>query len=241
MKISVVIPTFNEVDNVEKLVEELLKLEMEMEILYVDDSSPDGTADKVLEMAAKHPKNVFLLKRLGKGGRGAACMAGFQWFLERGLEEEDILVEMDADMSHHPRHFPALLEVMENADLAVGSRYGPGGRIENWPLHRTLLSKFANMFAKFVLGIPLSDYTTGYRFYRAKVLNDIAYHQIHAKGYIVLTEMAYQIYLKGYRLGEAPITFVNRVRGDSNLSVGEIASAFTGVLRLKWDHLLGRL
>jgi len=240
MKLSVVIPTFNEVDNVERLSKELIQLDIDMDILFVDDSSPDGTSEKVLEVAKEHPQ-VHLLKRLGKGGRGAACMAGFQWFFERGVKDDNILVEMDADLSHDPADLPKLIDAMENADMVVGSRYLPGGRIENWPAHRTLLSKFANQFAKCILNIPLSDYTTGYRLYRARVLEDISYHQIHATGYIVLTEMAYQIHLKGYRLGEAPITFVNRVRGESNLSLGEITSAFTGVLRLKWDHLLGRI
>jgi dolichol-phosphate mannosyltransferase len=240
MKLSVVIPTYNEVDNVQNLSEELLKLDHEITILFVDDSSPDGTADKVIEVSKTHPE-VHLLKRLGKGGRGAACMAGFQWFFERGVSGDDYMIEMDADLSHHPKDLQKLLDAMEESDMVVGSRYLPGGRIENWPVHRTLLSKFANIFAKFVLNIPLSDYTTGYRVYRAKVLQEISYHHINSKGYIVLTEMAYQIHLKGFRLGDAPITFVNRVRGDSNLDLVEIFSAFTGVLRLKWDHMLGRI
>ncbi len=231
--ITVIVPTYNEVDNVEPLTRRLLDLGLEMTILFVDDSSPDGTSPKVREVATRHPE-VHLLERLGKGGRGGACMAGFQWCVDRGIAENDVIVEMDADLSHAPEDLPAFLEkIHSGADLVVGSRYLPGGRIENWPWTRTWLSIIANRWAKFVLSMPLTDYTTGYRAYRGSVFSHFQWHEIQARGYIVLTEMAWQLHHRGCVLAEVPIVFVNRVRGESNLSIGEIVSAFTSVLRLR--------
>jgi glycosyltransferase involved in cell wall biosynthesis len=161
------------------------------------------------------------------------------------MDEDDFIVEMDADLSHDPRDLPSLLSALEKTDVVVGSRYLPGARIENWPWSRTLLSRLANLWARFVLGIPLSDYTTGYRAYRARVFRELDYHRIHAKGYIVLTEMAWQLFEKGFSFSEVPITFVNRRRGESNLSLLEIISAFVNILVLRlesWSSaLVGRI
>ncbi|MGE4160052.1 MAG: polyprenol monophosphomannose synthase [Planctomycetota bacterium] len=236
MKLFVVVPTFNEKDNVERLVTGLMALNPRPQVLYVDDSSPDGTADEVERWGKTFPE-VRVLRRLGKGGRGSACMAGFQRCFEQGLADDDVVIEMDADMSHNPSQIPSFLSSIEaGADLVVGSRYLPGGRIENWPLARTVLSIWANRFAKVVLGMPLTDYTTGFRAYRGSTLRKLNFSQIHARGYIVLTEMAYQIHLAGGRLAEVPIVFVNRTRGESNLSLGEVVSAFTNVIRLRFDR-----
>lgn len=241
MRLFVIVPTFNEKDNVERLVTGLMALSPRPTVLYVDDSSPDGTADEVERWGKSHPE-VKVLRRLGKGGRGSACMAGFQWCFDQGLTDDDVVIEMDADMSHNPSQIPSFLAAIgSGADLVVGSRYLPEGRIENWPLSRTILSIWANKFARLVLGMPLTDYTTGFRAYRAGILRKLDFSRIHSRGYIVLSEMAYQIHLTGGRLAEVPIVFVNRTRGESNLSLGEVVSAFTNVLRLRWDRFKGSL
>lgn len=231
---TVIVPTYNEIDNVEPLVRRLLDLDHDVRILFVDDSSPDGTSGRVREVAARKPR-VHLLERLGKGGRGGACMAGFQWVVERGLRDDDIVVEMDGDLSHAPEDLPRLVALLDEVDLAVGSRWVSGGRVENWPWGRWVLSRLANRWARLILGIPMSDYTTGFRAYRGSVFKHLDWHRIEARGYIVLTEMAWQIHNRGLAIGEVPITFINRVRGESNLSLGEVASAFTSVLRLRWQ------
>jgi len=197
----------------------------------VDDNSPDGTAAAAHEVAERRPGRMHVLCREGKGGRGGAVLAGFKWGLGG---DYDLFFEMDADFSHRPEEIPLFLSAMGEADVAVGSRYLPASRIVNWPRSRRFFSRWANRYARFFLGIPISDYTNGYRCYRRAAVEALDPGAVDATGYVVLSEVAYQLHLKGFRFADVPTEFVNRRRGESNLSVGEIVSAFTAVLRLRW-------
>jgi dolichol-phosphate mannosyltransferase len=229
-KILIVIPTYNERDNVGALCEGLLSRPEAPDVLVVDDNSPDGTAAAAEEAGARFPGRLHVLRRKGKGGRGGAVLAGFAWGLER---EYEYFFEMDADFSHRPEELPLFLEAAREADVVVGSRYLPASRIVNWPRSRRFFSKLANRYARFFLRIPISDYTNGYRCYRRAAVEALDADAVNASGYIVLSEVAYQLFRRGFRFADVPTEFVNRRRGESNLSPGEIISAFTGVLRLR--------
>jgi dolichol-phosphate mannosyltransferase len=229
-RILIVIPTYNERDNVPALCRTLLERPERPDVLVVDDNSPDGTAAAAEAVAAEFPGRMEVLCREGKGGRGGAVLAGFA----RGLPGDyDLFFEMDADFSHRPEELPLFLEAAAAADVVVGSRYLPDSRIENWPGARRFFSKLANRYARFFLRIPISDYTNGYRCYRRSAVEALDPSLIDASGYIVLSEIAYQLYLRGCRFADVPTVFVNRRRGQSNLSRTEILTAFLGVLRLR--------
>jgi dolichol-phosphate mannosyltransferase len=229
-RILVIIPTYNERDNVAALCEELLARPEGLHVLVVDDNSPDGTAAAAREVAARHPGRMEVLCREGKGGRGGAVLAG----LAHGLRGDyDFFFEMDADFSHRPEEIPLFLEAAADADVVVGSRYLPASRIVNWPRARRFFSKWANRYARFFLGIPISDYTNGYRCYRRAAAEALDPRAVDATGYVVLSEVAYQLYLRGFRFADVATEFVNRRRGESNLSAGEILSAFAAILRLR--------
>jgi dolichol-phosphate mannosyltransferase len=229
-KTLVVIPTYNEREDVAALCEELLARPETLFVLVVDDNSPDGTAAAAREVAARHPGRMEVLCREGKGGRGGAVLAGFA----RGLQGAyELFFEMDADFSHRPEEIPLFMKAAADADVVVGSRYLPASRIVNWPRSRRFFSKWANRYARFFLGIPISDYTNGYRCYRRAAVEALDQSAVDATGYVVLSEVAYQLHLKGFRFADVPTEFVNRRRGESNLSVGEIFSAFGAVLRLR--------
>lgn len=230
----IVIPTYNERGNIERLIAELLHLPYPLDILVVDDNSPDGTGKIVDEIAEKEPR-VKIIHREGKGGRGGATIDGFRYGLSQG-EKYTYIMEMDADFSHSPVDLPKLLEKAKEYDVVIGSRYLPGSKIVNWGPMRTIFSHLANFYAKAILRIPISDYTNGYRLYRREVLALLDFDKIEKKGYIVLSELAYQIHLLGFRIGEVPTVFVNRQRGASNLTFGEIYSAFVTVLKLWWRY-----
>ena len=229
-KILVVIPTYNERDNVGALCDELLARPERLDVLVVDDNSPDGTAAEAEEVAQRYPGRLHVLRRGGKGGRGGAVLDGFAWGLGGGYE---YFFEMDADYSHSPGEIPRFLEAARGADVVVGSRYLPTSRIVNWPRARRFFSRLANRYARFFLRIPITDYTNGFRCYRRAALEALDADAIDASGYVVLSEVAYQLYRRGFRFAEVPTKFVNRRRGESNLSPGEIISAFVGVLRLR--------
>jgi dolichol-phosphate mannosyltransferase len=227
----IVIPTYNEKENIARLVEVIMSLPYPISVVIVDDNSPDGTgiiADKL----SKKFERVKVIHRKGKGGRGSACIEGFQYALK---QEQDInyIFEMDADFSHDPKEIPKFLENIENYDMVIGSRYTEGSKIVNWSKLRRIFSKLANFYARSLLKIPITDYTNGYRCYKKDVLNNIDFNKINSTGYVVLSEMAYQIAKKGYKIGEIPIVFVNRKRGESNLTLKEIFSAFISILRIK--------
>jgi len=237
LKILIVIPTYNEADNVERLVRTLLELNAAPDVLVVDDASPDGTGEVADGLAAELPGRVSVIHREAKDGRGGAVLSG----LARGLADGyEILFEMDADFSHDPAEVPAFLDAIKKYYFVIGSRYLPESRIVDWPASRTFFSRWANRYARFFLRIPITDYTNGYRCYRADALERLDFEAIDSKGYIVLSEIAWQLHRAGLSVGEVPTVFVNRSRGESNLNLGEVFSAFTGVLKLWARGLVAR-
>lgn len=229
----IVVPSYNEAENIERLTEALLS--HGADVLVVDDDSPDGTSPIVESLSKKHPGRVHLLCRKGgKNGRGGATLDGFKWALER--PQYDPIFEMDADFSHDPAELPRFLEAVKTADVVVGSRYLPQSRIVNWPLRRRVFSRLANALAAFVLRLPLSDYTNGYRCYRRSALEKLKPENIPEKGYIVLSYIAAQLAANGCRFHDVSTTFVNRRRGVSQLSRGEVFQALRGILRVR-KHL----
>ncbi len=234
----IVIPTFNERPNIVQLADRLLELYPQADVLVVDDSSKDGTADAVREAQARHGTGrLQLLVRFGKGGRGSAVLAGFQKALDGPYA---YAMEMDADFSHKPEEIALFWEKIKTCDCVIGSRYLPGSEIHHWGWKRTFFSHYANMYARAVLKIPLSDYTNGFRLYTRRALESIDPSMIDAKGYVVLSEVAYQLHKKNMRFGEVPTVFVNRRRGASNLGFHEISEAFFSILRIRWPRVFGR-
>jgi dolichol-phosphate mannosyltransferase len=224
----VVIPTYNEKDNIERLISALRAVDKTLRIIVVDDASPDGTSAEVERLGAT------LIRRAGKQGRGSAVLAGFH----EGLKDPaaKAFVEMDADFSHDPNELAGTVKALDHADLVVRSRYLPGSRIVNWPPARKVFSKLANVFARALLGIPLSDYTNGYRAYSRKAVEALEFEKIVPAGYITLSATALALHEKGFKIAQLPSVFVNRRRGESNLTAREIASAFTGLLRLRFKR-----
>jgi dolichol-phosphate mannosyltransferase len=219
-----VVPTYNERENVSPLIDELLQQAANLDVWVADDGSPDGTADEVRSAMARQAGRVELVERQAKGGRGAAVIAAFKKALAdpRGY---DILFEMDADFSHHPREIPKFLEKLETHDMVIGSRYVEGGGTSEWGVSRPLLSWLANKYIKLVAGIPVRDTTSGYRGYRREVLEATDFDRIKIEGFAVHGEMAYQAWVNGFRLGEVPIHFKNRARDASKLTGREIYMA----------------
>jgi dolichol-phosphate mannosyltransferase len=228
-KTLIIIPTFNERDNIAALGEELLSRPEGLDVLVVDDNSPDGTAAAARELAARYPGRLEVLCREGKGGRGGAVLAGLAWGMAR---DYDYLFEMDADYSHRPAEIPRFLDAAREVDVVVGSRYLPASKIENWPLSRRIFSRIANEYARLLLRIPITDYTNGFRCYRRAAAAALEPEKINSSGYVVLSEVACQLHRKGFKFADVATAFVNRRRGASNLSAGEIVSAFLAVLRL---------
>ena len=222
----VILPTYNEKDNVIVLSEGVLAESDKVEILVVDDASPDGTGDLV-ERAGEGEPRLHLLRRAGKLGLGTAYLAGFRYGLDEGY---DAIFTMDADRSHNPRYLPAMLSLLEEDDMVVGSRYVPGGGIENWPVHRRLLSTFANFYARTMLRISVHDCTSGYRGYRREVLETVDPFEVKSSGYSFLYEMVWRVSRAGFRIGEVPIVFEERVAGDSKINSSEIYVAAFRVL-----------
>jgi dolichol-phosphate mannosyltransferase len=210
----VVIPTYNEIESIEAVVERVLAADDRAEVLVVDDSSPDGTGDLVAKLGDAEPR-VHLLRRPGKQGLGAAYRAGFAWGMERGY---DALVEMDADMSHPPERLPALLDGLAAADLVIGSRYVPGGSTVNWSPLRKLISRGGNTYVQLALGLPVHDATAGYRAYRVEVLEALPVSAVASNGYCFQVEMAHRAWREGFRVAEVPITFTERASGVSKMS-----------------------
>jgi dolichol-phosphate mannosyltransferase len=216
MNVLVVVPTYNEAENIDRVLRRIRSAMAEATVLVVDDGSPDGTAD-LAELAGKELGDVEVMRRHGKSGLGSAYRAGFRWGLERGF---DAFVEMDADLSHEPEALPDLVGALSgDCELAVGSRYVPGGVIPNWAWHRRLLSRGGNVYASSVLGLGVSDSTSGFRAYAATVLRRIELDRIRADGYGFQIEMTYQAKRAGATVVEVPIRFVDRVEGESKMSM----------------------
>lgn len=213
-RVLVVIPTYNEADNVRIIVDRVRTATPNVDVLVADDGSPDGTGDIVDELAAADPQ-VHALHRTEKNGLGAAYLAGFAWARDRGY---DAVVEMDADGSHQPEQLPLLLDALAEADAVIGSRYVRGGKVVNWPVSRQMISKIGNLYVRVVLGMPVRDATAGYRTYRMPVLDKIELDKAASQGYCFQVEGSWRSHKSGCRLVEVPITFVERERGQSKMS-----------------------
>ena len=231
----VIIPTYNEKENIESIVRAVLALEHGFHILVIDDGSPDGTADIVKRlMATDFPHELHLVERSGKLGLGTAYIAGFKWAIEHGY---DFVFEMDADFSHDPKDLPRLYEACakDGYDVAIGSRYVSGVNVVNWPMGRVLMSYYASKYVRFVTGVPIHDTTAGFKCYKRRVLETIELDKIRFKGYAFQIEMKYTAYKIGFKIKEVPVIFVNRREGVSKMSGGIFGEAFFGVMRLRWD------
>ena len=231
----VIIPTYNEKENIEKIIRAVFGLEKDFDILVIDDGSPDGTAAIVKElMAGEFASRLHILERKGKLGLGTAYITGFKWALEKGYE---FIFEMDADFSHDPNDLPRLYAAThdDGFDVAVGSRYVSGVNVVNWPIGRVLMSYFASKYVRMVTGFKVNDTTAGFVFYRRKVLETINLDEIRFKGYAFQIEMKYTAHKIGFKIKEVPVIFVNRREGTSKMSGGIFGEAFFGVMRLRWD------
>jgi len=231
----VVVPTYNERENVTPLVRELVAQGPQIDVWVADDGSPDGTGEAVRALMAEYPGRVELLDRKEKGGRGAAVIAAFK----RGLLDPrgyDVLFEMDADFSHHPREIAKFLERIRDCDMVIGSRYVPGGGTSEWGFSRAALSWLANKYIRLLAGLPIRDTTSGYRAYRRQVLEELDLDRIKIKGYAVHGETAYQAWVHGFRLAEVPIHFRNRRRDASKLTAEEIYMALANFALLRFRY-----
>jgi len=228
----VIIPTYNEKENIENIIRAVFGLEKMFHILIIDDGSPDGTAYIVKRMQGEYPERLFLIERKGKLGLGTAYICGFNWSMARGY---DFIFEMDADFSHNPNDLPRLYAacVEQGADVAVGSRYCGGVNVVNWPLSRVLMSYFASVYVRFITGMKVRDTTAGFKCYRRSVLETIELDKIRFKGYAFQIEMKYTAFKCGFQIVEVPIVFVNRVLGVSKMNSSIFGEALFGVLKLK--------
>lgn len=227
----VIIPTFNEIENIEKMLNTVMALPGGFEVLVVDDGSPDGTAVAVRRLMEVHGGRIHLEERTGKLGLGTAYIHGFKWALAR---EYSHVFEMDCDFSHNPEDLPRLLEACtEGADVSIGSRYVQGVNVVNWPMSRVLLSYFASVYVRFVTGMPIQDATAGFKCYKRETLAGIDFSKIHFVGYAFQIEMKFIAWRKGLILKEVPVIFTDRTEGTSKMSSGIIKEAIFGVMKLK--------
>ena len=235
----VIIPTYNEKENIEAIVRKVFSLPVDFHILVIDDGSPDGTAGIVKGLQAEFPEQLHLLERSGKQGLGTAYLTGFRWSLDHGY---DYVFEMDADFSHNPddllRLYAACAE--EGADLAVGSRYCNGVSVVNWPIGRIIMSYYASAYVRGVLNMKVYDTTAGFVCYSRKVLETIDLDDVQMKGYGFQIEMKYTAYRLGFKIREVPIIFINRQLGTSKMSSGIFGEAFWGVIKLRFRKIKGR-
>lgn len=229
----VIIPTYNEKENIGKIVEAVLSLKKDFHVLIVDDGSPDGTAQIVKSLQQAHPDTLFLIERQGKLGLGTAYITGFKWGLQR---QYDYFFEMDADFSHNPQDLVRMHKACttQRADVVIGSRYVKGGKLENWPIDRILLSYGASLYVRLVTWMPVKDPTAGFVCYRRKVLETIDLDKIRFVGYAFQIEMKYAARLLGFKIVEIPITFADRMEGSSKMSRGIVKEAIWGVLQMRF-------
>ncbi len=229
----VIIPTYNEKENVERMLRKVFSLEKAFHVLVVDDGSPDGTADIVRKLQSEFANSLHLLERKGKQGLGTAYIAGFRWALER---QYDFVFEMDCDFSHNPDDLLRLYDACANggADVAVGSRYVKGGKVANWPMGRILMSYFASLYVRMILWIHVKDTTAGFKCYRRHVLENIGLEEVRFVGYAFQIEMKYRAIRKNFTVVEVPITFVDRQFGKSKMSTHIFKEAFWGVFQMRF-------
>lgn len=234
----VIIPTYNERENVPRVVPKVLSQDPRIDVLVVDDASPDGTGELAGELAEENPR-VHVLRRTGERGLGPAYIDGMRWGLERAYA---LLFEMDADLSHPPRHLPEFIEKMEQADVVIGSRYTDGRvTVINWPIRRLLLSYFGTVYARIVTGLPVSDATGGYNCFRREVLESLDLDRIESNGYAFQIELKLRAWRKGFRITEIPIVFTERDSGESKMSKKIVREAVWKVWKLRFLELIGKL
>jgi len=228
----VIIPTYNEKENISKIILNVFSLDSDFDILIIDDNSPDGTATMVKELMGIYPKSLFLIKRAGKLGLGTAYLEGFKWAMDHSYE---YIFEMDADFSHDPKDLRRLKEICktQEADLVIGSRYISGINVINWPLKRVLMSYFASVFVRKITGMPIMDTTAGFICYRQIVLKTLDLEKIKMKGYGFQIEMKFKTWKYGFKILEIPIIFTDRKEGTSKMSGGIFGEAFKGVIKMK--------
>ncbi len=228
----VIIPTYNEIDNIEKMIRTVITLSIPFDILIVDDNSPDGTASIVQTLMQEFPDRLHLILRKEKNGLGKAYIAGFQWALQKKYE---YIFEMDCDFSHDPNDLIRLMDTcLKGSDLAVGSRYCKGGQVKNWPVGRILMSYLASLYVRMVLCIPIHDATAGFKCYKRKVLQEMNFNIIQFTGYAFQIEMKYAAYKSGFKIAEVPILFKDREQGQSKMSIKIFREALLGVLKMKF-------
>ncbi len=236
MKTFVMIPTYNESENIKILIDKILKLRInDLHIVVVDDNSPDGTANEVQKIS-KSKKNVYLLLRKSDKGRGAAGKAGFIYCLNHGA---NIVIEMDADMSHDPKYIPLMIKELKNADLILGSRRIAGGNEIGRNIFRKFVTLVANLYIKVMLGIKIKDCNSGFRCFKRKVLEEINLQKLESRGPSIVQEVLFKAHLKGFKIKEIPITFVNRTKGKSKLGLPQLAAGYYMILKLKVQYLFG--
>ena len=232
----VIIPTYNEKENIENIIRKVFSLEGGFDILIIDDGSPDGTANIVKGLQQEFPERLFMIERAGKQGLGTAYITGFKWSVSKGY---DYTFEMDADFSHNPDDLPRLYQACKDgADLAIGSRYCDGISVINWPIGRIITSYYASVYVRTVLGMPVYDCTAGFKCYSNKVLKTIDLDNVEMKGYGFQIEMKYSTYKLGFKITEVPIIFMNRKAGTSKMSGSIFGEAFWGVLKLRFRKIL---
>jgi len=237
MKILVIIPTYNEKENIGTILPLVLKQDQGIEVLVVDDNSPDGTGKLVEELKASNPR-IKLIKREKKSGLGTAYIAGFDYALQNGY---DYIFEMDSDFSHDPSYIPDFLKAIRDSDLVLGSRYIKGVNVVNWPITRLLLSYFANVYARWVTGLPVRDSTGGFKCFKREVLEKIGLDNIHSNGYAFQIEMSFRAWRKGFKIKEIPIIFVDRRAGESKMSKKIVREAIWMVWKLRILSILGKV
>ena len=236
----VIIPTYNEKENIENIIRAVFSLSKKFNILIVDDASPDGTANIVSKLMKEFPDRLFIEEREGKLGLGTAYIHGFKWALARDYE---YVFEMDADFSHNPEDLPRLYDACstEGYDVAIGSRYCKGVNVVNWPMGRVLMSYFASKYVRFITRLKVHDSTAGFKCYRRKVLETIDLDNIQFKGYAFQIEMKYKAYVLGFKIKEVNVIFINRQHGTSKMSSGIFGEAFFGVINLRWKKITGQI
>ena len=232
----IIIPTYNEKENIEKIIKAIFELEGEYHILIIEDNSPDGTADIVKNLQKTYPEKLFMIERKGKLGLGTAYLTGFKWAVEK---KYDYIFEMDADFSHNPLDIPRLYEACskDGADLAIGSRYCDGISVINWPIGRVIMSYYASVYVRKVLGMKIYDTTAGFKCYKRKVLETIDLDKVKMKGYGFQIEMKYSTFKLGFKIKEVPVIFVDRKEGTSKMSSSIFGEAFWGVIGLRFRKI----
>ena len=236
----IIIPTYNEIENIEKMLRKVMSLEDGFHVLIIDDGSPDGTAQVVKKLMEEFSGRIFIIERAGKQGLGTAYITGFNWSLEHGY---DYIFEMDADFSHNPDDLPRLYRACseDGADLAIGSRYCNGISVINWPIGRVIMSYYASVYVRTVLRMKVYDCTAGFKCYRRQVLDAIDFDRIRMRGYGFQIEMKYNAYKLGFKIKEVPIIFVDRTEGVSKMSSGIFGEAFWGVIKLRFRKIKPRV